>query len=495
MPGRRTPTHRGGTPIGGDTPAAVGSLVLSDSAFTLNVNAGETTEFTDPSYLLTLSNGGPGNWRNPQYSISLSFGSGWLTLVPENVAGSFVFTMTVNATALSAGTYTATITFTDAKVSNSGQDVVVTVVVVEQVPAILLNPVSLDFSIVDETVTGSSKDVTVSNATGVGTLATPSIGTITGAGAAYIDSVDVVGPSGGPFTITVTPTAVGGTPGGPYVASIPIASPGAQNTPVTLTANITVASSQTAVIGLTRTLDDAQFTIGGANPSDQSVGFVNAGAGSFAGVSIQSTSYSGVASGWATASIASSILTVAINTTGIVTEGFSTLDVVLEDANAASTATYTVFLKSQNAVLSPVLSVSPGAIGVTIDNGTTPQDRTITIQNVNGSLADLGTIGVAFSPGVAWVSVASVVNGLATLTFSTASLANGTYNTSVVVSAPNATNSPITVPLTLTVQAPQTPGTFLPPPWTLPTTATHDTNTDVITYDPFSSPADTTGFA
>jgi len=479
MPGRRTPQHRGGTPVGGSTPVAVGSLVLSESVKLYGVYAGDApASFEGTSDRFTLSNGGPGNWSNPQYSIAYDDAKDWLSLSPENVAGEFVFTVTIDGTSLTESVQTATVTFTDTRVSNSGLAISLVLTVSAANPTMSVFPSTLNFSIVDETSSGTAQVTTVSNATGVGTLASPTVGTITGAGAAYIDSVDVTGSSPGPYTVTVTPTATGGTVGGPYQALIPLASTGALNTPITLTANITVTSAQTAVIGLDRTLDDAQFIIGGANPGTQSVGFRNEGTGTFAGVTVQSTTYGGVASGWGTATIANNTLSVAIDTAGIVDEGFSTLDVVLADANAAATATYTVFLKSQNAVLSPVLNVSPGAIGLTVNNGSNPSDRTITIQNVNGSIAQLGTIGVTLSPGVSWCSVTSVVNGVATLAFTTGALANATYNTSAVVTASLATNSPISVPISVTVQAPPTPGSYPPGPQlaALPQGWTYDQN-------------------
>lgn len=492
MPGRRLPSRRGNAVIGGNAPTLEGSLQLSDSSVFLSITAGEYIEFWDD--IFTLSNGGPGNWNNPQYAISYSDATGWLSFSIGQNGEVWDFTPKVQAVSLTESTQVATVTFTDSNVSNSGLQMTITVAVAAAIPILQLSSSTLSFSLVDEAAPGSAKTITVDNAGSYGTLASPTIGTITGAGASYIDSVDVTGSAGGPYTITVTPLAVGGTVGGPYQAVIPISCSGASNSPANLTASITVVSSQTAVIGLYRTLDDAQFIIGGANPTAQQVGFRNTGSGTLAGVTVQSTTYGGVASGWGTTSIANGILSVDIDTAGIVDEGYSTCDVVLADANAAATATYTVLLKSQNAVVYPYLSVSPASIGpITITNGSNPSNRTTTIQNVNGSLADLGAMSVTLSPGVAWANIASVVNGLATIVFTTSALANGSYNTSVVVAAPNATNSPVTIPVNIVVQAASSGYEAIP--WTLPTGASHNTTTDDVSYDPVTSPADSSGFA
>lgn len=494
MPGRRTPSRRGGTPAGGDTPAQVGSLVLSDTARFFNVYAGDAaTVFSDLSDIVTLSNGGPGNWNNPQHSITYGGATGWLSLTTTNNAGSFDFTFTIDATSLTASTQTATVTFTDTRVSNSPQTLAITCVVSTRSPAMGVTPTTLAFSIVDGTATGTAQTITVSNATGLGTLASPTVGTITGAGAAYIDSALVSGSSPGPYTITVTPTATGGTPGGPYAFTMPISSSGATNSPVNVTGTVTVTTAQGAVISLSRTLDDAQFTVGGASPGTQTTGYTNVGSGSFAGVTIQSTSYSGDFSGWATSSLSNGIVSVAIDTSGISTEGSSYTDVVLADANAASTATYRVFIRSSLAVVQPLLSVSPGALGATVNNGSNSPSRIVTIQNVNGSFAELGIVTAAITPGVSWASVSAITNGQVTVSFATSALSNGTYSTALVITSSLATNSPVTVPINMIVQA--VPTGYPSPAWTLPTTASHSTSTDAITYDPFSSPANPTGFA
>ena len=479
MPGRRTPSRRGGTPIGGDTPAALGSLVLSDSAINLNLYAGDAArEFTDVGQTFTLSNGGPGNWNNPQYSVGYSGTTGWLSFTVTNVNGEFLFVPVVDGTSLTASTQVATVTITDTRVSNSGQTVTVTALVAAQSPTMSAFPSSLSFSMVDETDPGTAQTATISNATGLGTLATPTAGTITGAGAAYIDSVGFSGPAGGPYTMTVTPTALGGTVGGPYQAIIPVSSSGALNSPITVAANITITAAAGAVIGLDRTLDDAQFTVGGANPGSQTVGYRNVGTGTLAGVTVQSATYGGDFTGWATVTLGTSSVTVAIDTSGIAVEGTAYVDVVLADANAAATATYRVFIRSNAAVLTPQLNVSPGAVGFTVNNGANGQNRTVTVQNVNGSLAELGTISAVLSPGVSWCTVSSFTNGQATLTFPTSALANGSYATNLVVSASLATNSPVSIPISATVQAAPTPGTYPPAPRlaALPQGYTYDQN-------------------
>ena len=458
--GRQSVAPRTG---GAGTTAPEGTLsVTGDIA--LEVTAGDAAEVVLDT--LDVANLGPGVVSNITLAVSYSGATGWLSVASGLTATGVSYTFTVDPSALSEGQEVATLTVTAGNATNSGITRTLTLSVGAAsvpAPALRVSPPTLAVSIVDETALGTPVVAQAVN-DGSGTMAEPTIGTITGAGAGYIEDVTVTGPAGGPYSITVTPIAVGGTPGGPYPALIPVSAAGATGSPATLTVNVTVTSAQTAEIGLDRILDDATYTIGGSNPPTQVVGFRNVGTGSFAGVTIQSATYSGNFGGWATPTLGASSLSVAINAAAITTEGSAYFTVVLADANAANTATYSVFLRTANAPVVPALNVAPGAIGFTVNNGTNPGNRTVTITNSNGSLAALGTLSVALSPPVAWCSVTGVVNGVATLAFTTDALANGAYATAVVVSASLAPNSPASVPVNVTVQAAPAGGSYPPGP-------------------------------
>lgn len=462
MPRRRIARRGRAAGSGVSAPAPVyGTLSLSTTTLSLAGTAGSgAAELTDDTF--TLTNTGAGSWWGPGAVITYGSGSGWLALAASVATdGTITYTPTVTCTSLSAATYTASITITDGNVSNSGQVVAVTLVVGAASPTLALFPSSLAFTIVDETAAGTAQTTTLSNS-GHGTLAAPAVGTITGAGAAYIQSVGFTDNGDDTYTVTVTPTATGGTVGGPYAASIPITSAGATNTPITLTANVTVTSAAGAVLALDRTLDDVRFTVGDPTAPTQTVGFRNVGSGTLAGVTVQSTSYSGAFTGFATATISGNTLSVALDTSGIGAEGVATASIVLADANAAATATYQVYIKSTAATLTPQLIVQPSAIGATAQEGANAAATTIAITNANGTVAELGTVSVAFVPGVPWCSP-SYTTGQVTLTYATTTLAQGTYSGSLVLTASLAGNSPVTVPVGLTITAATTPSNYPQP--------------------------------
>ena len=459
MPRKRLARRgRVGTPSAG-TPAE-GALVLSTAVLGLNLSAGDTVTFSEAP--ITLTNAGPGSWAGPTLSIAYGSGAGWLSFTPRTASdGTITLTPVVNASALTAATYLATVTVHDANCANSGLTIAVSAVVAAASPTLSLFPSALALSIVDETATGTASTTTLSNI-GSGTIATPSAGVITGAGAAYIKSVGFTANGDGTWAVSVVPTATGGTAGGPYRASIPIVSAGASNTPLALDVDVTVTSTALAVLALDRNLDDVAATVGAGNPPSQSVGVRNVGGGTLAGPTVQSTTYSGSFTGWAAPSIAAGTLTVAVNTASISTEGTSTVSVVIADANAAATVTYQVYLRTTAAVKQPLVIVSPASVGVQVQAGSNAPATTIALTNANGPIADLGTLSVAFSPGVAWCAP-SYTTGQITLTFATTGLPAGSVSGSLVVTAPNATNSPVTIPVGVTVGAVSV-GTYPPAP-------------------------------
>lgn len=440
-----------------------GSLLLSASVLALTATAGAASASYD-SDAVTVRNAGPGSLHGPQVAIAYGSGSAWLTLtLTADNAGTLTLTPSIDASALAAATYTATITVTDTNASNSGQTIGVTLTVNADSPTIKVFPSAMTLSIVDETASGTAATTTISNIGG-GTLDVPTIGTITGTGAAYIASAVVTGASPGPYTLTVTPTATGGTVGGPYTATIPLLSTGARNSPVTFPVNVTVTAAQQAILSVDRSLDDSGFTVGGANPADQTVGIRNVGAGVLAGPTVQSTSYAGSFSGWATPTISNNTLTVAIDASGIAIEGTATVTITIADANASNTVTYSVYLRSTAAVVTPTIVLSPSTVLVGAQVGNTAPSTTVQVSNANGTVSQLGTVSVSLGTAVAWVTPTyNATSGQITLTFTSSALAAGTYSTTLIVTASLAGNSPVSTGVNLTMSA-VSAGTYPPGP-------------------------------
>lgn len=482
---RQSLTSRGSGTI---TAIPVGSLVVDKADVSVSTFAGASAEtFTDADQVFTLSNGGPGNWDNPQYSIAYSDSTGWLSFTPTLSAGALLFQPTVDSTALVASEQIATVTFTDARVSNSGAvSVSVTVTVASSAPSIALSPSTLAFSIVDETPIGTAKTVTISNGALSGTLAVPTVGTITGAGAAYIDSADISGASPGPYTLTITPTAIGGTPGVDYPVDFPIYASGASNSPRSVTATVTVTGAQQAFIILDRSLDDASGDVGGASPAPITVGIRSGNAIPLAGPTVTIVDYVGAHSGWCTPTITGGALTSTFNTAGITTGGATYCNMLVGDANAGAAQPYAVYLKMGAVTTAPAMNVIPSGVSRAVVAGQNVAQTSVVVSSLSGPLSGLGTITAAFTTAIAWCSVAFSVD-TATLTFTTAALSDGTYNAVLRVEASLAGNTPIDVPVQVVVTTAS--GNYDAPAWTLPSHITFSTSTDELSGDLFSKPA------
>ncbi len=214
---------------------------VSAGTFTFNAPLGGPNP---ANQTLTITNTGAAtlNWtaaKNPAAT--------WLTIAPTVSAAGLTagqtedITLTVDVTALAAGSYSATITVTDAGASNSPQTVQVDLNV-NGSPMIGLSPTSLSF---DVPVFGGPnplpQDVTISNQ-GAGTLNwTATIGP----GAPWLSVLPVASAGGVAAGASETMTAsvdITGLAPGTYTATITIADAGATNTPQTVFVLLQIAA-------------------------------------------------------------------------------------------------------------------------------------------------------------------------------------------------------------------------------------------------------------
>jgi len=139
----------------------------------------------------------------------------------------------------------------------------------------------------------------------------------------------------------------------------------------------------------------------------------------------------------------------------------------------ASSSTITMFVAAQNptavnrnayiddasmvelgAPVSPTIALSPTTLSPSCSQGSNAASQTFTVQNTGG-----GMLSYTISDNVTWLAC-SPAGGTSTgeadtitVTYTTSSLSAGTYNGTITVSDPNATNNPQTIAVTLTVNA------------------------------------------
>jgi hypothetical protein len=116
---------------------------------------------------------------------------------------------------------------------------------------------------------------------------------------------------------------------------------------------------------------------------------------------------------------------------------------------------------STSTPVSPTINRSPSSLSPSCVRGSDATSQTFSIQNTG-----LGTLNYSISVNQPWLSVAPV-SGTSTgetdiiaVNYATGSLSAGTYNATILISDPNATNTPQTIAVTLIVAPSHVPGDF-----------------------------------
>ena len=348
FPRRGVTKKRGGTALS----LVQGSLVLESTTVSMNVDEGANANLRR----VGISNGGPGQLFGAHVgSVVEHAGSGWATAV---IVGDFV-EVTCDATAgsLVAGTYTATVSITDANASNSPQTIGVTLVVAPtaQVPVLNLSQSGVSFTGTAGGAATADQTVTVANAGG-GQFAGLAVGAVEyGSGSGWAS----VSLSGATITLSCDPGALGA---GTYTATVPVTASNASNSPQTLSLSFAVDVAAIPLISLSTNLVGFGDYVGGANPASQTITVTNVGGGNFAGLALGATTY-GSGSGWLTTkSISNGVITLGV-TTGALTAASYTASFPVTDANASNSpqtvsVTFSV-AASDYAHLAPIYAALP----------------------------------------------------------------------------------------------------------------------------------------
>ncbi len=345
-----------------------------------------------------------------------------------------VLTVSVNPAGLSAGTYTGTITLTSASATNSPVSIPVTLVVTPA-PVLMSAPNALTFSYqqggsspgpqtISLTTGGPQLDYTI--------MPDPSAPWLSASGA---------GPAPSTITVTVTPSNL---QPGTYTGNVILNAPTAGNSPLMIPVTFQVSAAPNLVpsqASLSVTVTQLQPA-----PSPISLSVASSGADlSFTATTTPSASWLTVTGGGQTPSN----LQVSINPTGL-NPGTYQASVVLTSAQAGnSPVTIPVTLTLLPAA---ALTAQPSQImfGQTV---LTPGGPTATI-TVSSSPAVPFTATVQTASGGNWLSVSSSSSSTpSVLTVSAVGglLPPGNYNGTVTLTSSQAVNSPVTIPVTLTV--------------------------------------------
>ena len=397
-----------------------------------------------PSQTFTVSNSG-----SAPISYGLTSSVPWLALpaTPPSGFTSNTFTVSLNSAALAVmnpGTYQGSITITALGAGNSPLTIPVSLTISNN-PLVTLTPSFLTFNYQTSNVIPSALSVNIAS-TMSSVPFTVSVPSTTGT--QFIS----FNPASGTATTTASPLLVTLVPGvvvnlapGSYQNQLLISAGGMTQT---LTVNLNV--SATPLVNVNPQQLMFTYAAGGNAPPQQALTVTSTNGSNLPVTFSSNQSYLLVGGGTSTTPSTVSVAVVSglavgtYNAQITVTSGTQTQIVpvvITVNTGISLTATPTS------------LSFSQGA------NGTAPATQTINVGSTNGTaLAYSATAST--SSGGNWLTIngsTAVVQGSApgmfTVSANGAQLAPGTYNGSVVITAVGATNSTVTIPVTLTITA------------------------------------------
>jgi len=392
-------------------------------------------------------------WNSGQdvLNYTVSDDAGWLSVSPSSGTSNDstdkqTHTVSYSASGLSAGTYNATITITDAAASNDPQTLSVTLTV-QAPPSIVLSPTALNrtctegANLPDDTFqVWDGGDValnyTVSDdATWLSV--SPSSGTSTGPSDKQTHTV----------SYTTSGLAVG-----TYDATITVADPAATNTPQTIAVHVTV---QTAPPSISHSPDTLTPTcVRGTSPADQTFDVWNGGSGTLDYTVTDDAAWLSVspAGGSSTGSGDKVTHTVSYTAAGLAVGTYNGTITIQAAGVPNSPQTIAVQLTVQPAP--PAIALSTTSLSPFCAGGQDALSQTFQVWNSGD-----GTLSYTVSDDAGWLSV-SPTGGTSTgagdkkthtITYSTGSLAQGTYDATITIADPAAANTPQTIAVHLSV--------------------------------------------
>ncbi len=382
---------------------------------------------------LTITSTG-GN--SPLWSVSDN--AGWLTVGSASGAGTQSMAVSVNAAGLAAGTYSAAITVSSAGSSNGSVmiPVVLTIAAAPTAPSLTVNPGSLTFTAQAGSSTLLAQPLTITaNSTTLSWTATDDVNWLT-------KNVGT-GTGSGTLILTVNPV---GLVAGTHTASLIVSAPGATTRVVPVSFTLTAAPPPPQpTIGLAPAALSFSGTQGGTNPANQSITVSNTSAGTLTWTVSDN-------SNWLTATQSGNSILASVNLSGLAAGSHSAAITVTATGATNTPQTIPVTLIVSAPTANPTIGLSPTSLSFSATvGGINPTNQSITVQNTG-----TGTLTWSVTDNQSWLTATQSGNAVLAGVNLTG-LAAGTYSGQIIVAANGATNTPQSIPVTLTVNAAPTP--------------------------------------
>ncbi|TKB66637.1 MAG: hypothetical protein E8D47_06590 [Nitrospira sp.] len=412
--------------------AAAPSIQLSMSSLTFSGTVGSTNP-APKTFSISNTGGGTLTW-------TVNDTAGWLILSPTSGTNSGSVTASIAASGLATGTYSTTVTVSAPGATAKTLAVTLAITQATSTSGFSISPASLAYT---GTVGGPNQvlGVTLTN-TGTSILTVTWFDSINWLIATSGDTVTIA--PGGSATISHTASTAGLT-AGTYSGTATISGGGTtKQVPITMTVT---SGSATPAIGLNTTTLGFAGTVGGTNPSAQTIAVSNMGGGTLSWTASDNAAWltlnpqSGTNSG---------IVTANVNVTGLAAGTYSAIITVAAPGVPAKSLPVTLTITAATATatigFSPTNLTFTGTVG-----GANPAPKPISISNTGS-----GTLSWTASDNAAWLALSPVSgtnSGTVTASVNMTGLVAGTYNSIVTITASGSSNSPRQIPVSFILSA------------------------------------------
>jgi len=263
-------------------------------------------------------------------------------------------------------------------------------------------------------------------------------------------------PTGGTDAGTVTLSVdINGMSIGEYDADITITAPGATNTPQTVPVSLSITAAEVPTIGYSPTSFSFEAEEGGADPASETLGIWNAGTGTLDWTLGKDVVWLSLSPTSGSSTGETDDVTVSVNINGMSAGEYDGTITITAPGASNTPQTVPVHL-SITAAEVPTIDYSPSSFSFEAEEGgADPASETLGIWN-----AGTGTLTWSVSDDAAWLSL-SPTSGSSTgetdnvtVSVDINGMSAGGYDADITITAPGATNSPVTVPVSLTISEP-----------------------------------------
>ncbi len=413
--------------------SVVSGLNVSPSALYFGYQIGGTNPITSQSVSITTPNATSSITATP---VTSTCGSNWLQVTSFATSTPTTLIVSINTTGLTTPqTCTGTINISAASIGATAQ--IPVTLTVATTPLLNITPAGISLTAAYGTTSLAPTSISLSS-----TDNSPLAFTATPSSSGWLFVSPTSGTTPASVTVSVTPGALAP---GTYSGSVTIQSSGLPSpliVPVTLTITSTTALSVTPA-----SLSFTQLQ-GGTAPAGQQLS-VSAGVGSASFIAASSAAWLTVSPTFGSTPTA---ITVTANGAGLAAGSYNgSVTVTLLGTNTTATIPVTL------TVTAPVaISATPASLSFTYQTGgATPANQTISVSATPATAVNFTTT-VTMTSGSGWLTAtpaSGTTAGTVTVSVTPASLAAGTYNGTVTITAAGASGSPISIPVTLTVQS------------------------------------------